>query len=176
MNRRIETALRSKYNFRKRCSAKETNELCAQGYNNFYIVKCWASQLDVQHIWYTQRVCVCVMRKNVGASRRKRQQWIRFMHGVKKFMRVSVVSKLSASKVIRDTVKAYSGRKMMRRNVRAYSVCVCDTNYAHNTYVCDTCVESKILCHKNLCCKTQFMCGVARRPKLHAVWIIACCR
>ena len=35
MNRRIETALRSKYNFRKRCSAKETNELCAQGYNNF---------------------------------------------------------------------------------------------------------------------------------------------
>ena len=36
MNRRIETALRSKYNFRKQCSAKETNELCAQGYNNYY--------------------------------------------------------------------------------------------------------------------------------------------
>ena len=35
MNRRIETALRSKYNFRKDCSLqnwKETNELCAQGY------------------------------------------------------------------------------------------------------------------------------------------------
>ena len=50
---------------------------------------------------------------------------LRFMHGVKKFMRVTVVSKLSASKIIRDTVKAYSGRKMIRRNVRAYSVCVC---------------------------------------------------
>ena len=37
MNRRIETALRSKYNFRKQCSAKETNELCAQGYNNYFI-------------------------------------------------------------------------------------------------------------------------------------------
>ena len=32
MNRRIETALRSKYNFRKHYSKKETNELCAQGY------------------------------------------------------------------------------------------------------------------------------------------------
>ena len=33
MNRRIETALRSKYNFRKQCSnEKETNELFAQGY------------------------------------------------------------------------------------------------------------------------------------------------
>lgn len=32
MNRRIETALRSKYNFRKQCPMKETNELCAQGY------------------------------------------------------------------------------------------------------------------------------------------------
>ena len=38
MNRRIETALRSKYNFRKQCSAKETNELCAQGYNNYLLL------------------------------------------------------------------------------------------------------------------------------------------
>jgi hypothetical protein len=32
MNRTLESALRSKYNFRKQCSSKETNELYAQGY------------------------------------------------------------------------------------------------------------------------------------------------
>ncbi len=33
MNRTLESALRSKYNFRKQCSRKETNELYAQGYS-----------------------------------------------------------------------------------------------------------------------------------------------
>jgi hypothetical protein len=35
MNRTLESALRSKYNFRKQCTRKETNELCAQGYSFF---------------------------------------------------------------------------------------------------------------------------------------------
>ena len=56
MNRRIETALRSKYNFRKDCSLqdwKETNELCAQGYciNSF-------SAYDDSHTG-VRAVCMC---------------------------------------------------------------------------------------------------------------------
>jgi len=35
MNRTLESALRSKYNFRKQCTRKETNELYAQGYSFF---------------------------------------------------------------------------------------------------------------------------------------------
>jgi len=66
MNRRIETALRSKYNFRKQCPKKETNELCAQGYC-VDIISIGPSKCIRQHLIQT---CVREMRRYAGSNER----------------------------------------------------------------------------------------------------------
>lgn len=146
MNRRIETALRSKYNFRKRCSAKETNELCAQGYNNFlYCVYRVREKLCVSNA-----VCVLIHERFLV-------NWTAYKKFIHALIFEACVKLLSSyAKIIRDTTKAYSSW-----NKRLPKI-LCVKNYATNGVIC-------VATYKFLCIHCTRIC-VIKRSSCIEIW------